>query len=418
MLRQCVDDVGSPCRVWWVPGRIEVLGKHTDYAGGRSLLCATDIGAMFAAARRDDAQLVVHDLRSKQRTSFEISSGLETAVGDWTNYPRTAARRLSRNFGDLKGADITFISDLPLAAGMSSSSALIVGFSTILIQLNQLHETDPYTRNIDLPEDLAGYLGTVENGKTFGTLDGDTGVGTFGGSEDHTAILCSSPGKLKQYAFCPVQHEQTVTFPASYVFVIASSGVVAEKTGAALELYNRASRLAGAATGALVQSQGRSFEHLADALHSVEKGILRAGLMSQPVDGFSAQDLLDRFDQFSEESEETIPQATAALERADLETFASCVARSQASGARLLKNQVEQTEWLATRATEIGAVCASAFGAGFGGSVWAMIPEGRSAGFLREWREAYTTAFPDQRDTAEFLITRPGPSAFEVQLDR
>ncbi len=56
--------------------------------------------------------------------------------------------------------------------------------------LNDLDQTVPFRAAIGSTTDLAGYLGTVENGQTFGPLAGDKGVGTFGGSEDHTAILC------------------------------------------------------------------------------------------------------------------------------------------------------------------------------------------------------------------------------------
>jgi galactokinase len=82
----------------------------------------------------------------------------------------------------------------------------------------------------------------------------------------------------------------------------------------------------------------------------------------------------------------------------------------------LLKNQVEQTEWLASRAPDFGAECASAFGAGFGGSVWALVSEAQAVGFLSRWRDGYLEAYPEHTETAEFLITRPGPAAFEITL--
>src|SRR5438552_16784872 len=46
---------------WFVPGRLEVLGKHTDYAGGRSLVCAIQRGHCFVAAPRDDSELRISD---------------------------------------------------------------------------------------------------------------------------------------------------------------------------------------------------------------------------------------------------------------------------------------------------------------------------------------------------------------------
>jgi galactokinase len=118
----------------------------------------------------------------------------------------TVARRLAMNFpGELIGADIGFASDLPPSAGLSSSSALIVAFFLALANVNWLTDHLAYQQNISNREDAAGYLGTIENGQSFGTLAGDRGVGTFGGSQDHTAILCARAGMLRQYSFCPVR---------------------------------------------------------------------------------------------------------------------------------------------------------------------------------------------------------------------
>ena len=82
----------------FVPGRIEVLGKHTDYAGGRSLTCAAERGFRLrilrettAAPRRGRAGWASRRVR--------VDPGLRPPVGHWTNYPMTVARRLARNFG-------------------------------------------------------------------------------------------------------------------------------------------------------------------------------------------------------------------------------------------------------------------------------------------------------------------------------
>ena len=110
----------------FVPGRIEFLGKHTDYAGGRSLVCATEQGMSVAYAPRTDRVLRIVDLRDGDQVTFEILPDLSLTIGHWSNYPMTVARRVARNFGiDLRGADIVISSDLPPAAGMSSSSALM-----------------------------------------------------------------------------------------------------------------------------------------------------------------------------------------------------------------------------------------------------------------------------------------------------
>lgn len=403
-------------RAWWIPGRIEVLGKHTDYAGGRSLVCATDLGGAYVARVRQDASIRIHDLRTGLKERFDIHPELDTATGDWTNYPRTAARRLAYNFGFLKGADISFFSNLPLAAGMSSSSALIVAFSMILIELNHLRENPVYQEHIKDSESLAGYLGTVENGQTFGGLEGDAGVGTFGGSEDHTAILCAEPGLLKQYRFCPVVFEKTIAFPDDLVFVIANSGVIAEKTGAALDLYNQASALARHVAVLIGAGRGEPVPHLAAAVEQDEIAALRKLLEASSPEPFALRDVLDRFDQFVFESQTIIPAASKALDSGDVTLFGECCNRSQSTGAKLLKNQVKETEWLATRATKLGAYGASAFGAGFGGSVWALIEEERAEAFRQNWEHDYAEVYPERTD-AEYFVTRPGPSAFELRLD-
>src|SRR6185503_1357560 len=138
-------------------------------------------------------------------------------------------------------------SDLPAAAGMSSSSAFIIATFFALAGANDLTRSVRYREAMRTSEDLAGYLATIENGQDFGFLRGDRGVGTHGGSEDHTAILCAQPGHLVQYAFAPVRLERAIPLPQGYAFVIGVSGVHAEKTGAARERYNEAAETMRAA---------------------------------------------------------------------------------------------------------------------------------------------------------------------------
>ena len=140
----------------------------------------------------------------------------------------------------MRGADIAFASDLPRAAGVSSSTALIIAIFTVLAEINQLEQHPAYRENIPTLDALASYLGCVENGRTFGTLAGDTGVGTRGGAQDHTAILRSVPGHLVRYAYSPPAMEAVIPLPPGLTFAIGASGVAAEKTGAAKDQYNRA----------------------------------------------------------------------------------------------------------------------------------------------------------------------------------
>ena len=83
---------------WFVPGRIEVLGKHTDYAGGRSLLCTAERGFCVAAVARKDSVVRINDVVRQQSLEFTISSELAIPTSGWKVFPMVVARRLARNF--------------------------------------------------------------------------------------------------------------------------------------------------------------------------------------------------------------------------------------------------------------------------------------------------------------------------------
>jgi galactokinase len=288
---------------------------------------------------------------------------------------------------------------------------MIVATFLALDAVNDLHHRPEYTANIRSNEDLAGYLGTVENGQSFGALAGDKGVGTFGGSQDHTAILCGKPGVLSQYSFCPVTHERDIPMPADHVLVIAVSGVVSEKTGEARELYNRASWLAAETLQLWRLGTMREDATLAAAVRSSVDAPdrLREILRRRPI--AQAEMLLHRFDQFVQESQYIIPAAAESLLAGDLTAFADLVARSQCLTERLLKNQVPETISLARLARDCGAVAASAFGAGFGGSVWAMVRRDTADAFLDQWRARYLAKFPTRAGSARFFPTTPAAAA-------
>jgi galactokinase len=410
----------------WVPGRIEFLGKHTDYAGGRSLICTVERGLAVVASARDDRLVRLTDAVSGEHVEVELSATLPQADGSWATYPITVARRIARNFpGPLRGADIAFASDLPPAAGLSSSSALVVATFLAISDLNALGAHEEYRRAIPNADQLAGYLGAVEGGAPFGSLLGDRGVGTFSGSQDHTAILCSRAGALVQYAFAPVRFERSVPLPPDHVFVIGASGVLAEKTGTAMILYNRQARRVHALLDRWRAATGRTDATLGAVLASSDdagerlRAIVRDPALNGNVgdgtgESFDVTDLLTRLDQFDAESREIIPAAGDALERGDLAALGILVDRSQRGAELLLGNQVPETFHLARSARSLGAVAASAFGAGFGGSVWALVRGSDAEQFLEDWRAAYAARFPEPAQRATFFQTAAGPAAMRL----
>ena len=404
---------------FFVPGRIEVLGKHTDYAGGSSMVVAAEQGFCLLVRPRQDNQIQVTDALSGETARFEMDPQLTPRAGHWSNYPMTVARRVARNFPTARqGAEIAFAGDLPPAAGMSSSSALIISMFLALDAANRLAEKPEYLGEFHSPANLAAYLGTIENGQTYKTLQGDRGVGTFGGSEDHTAILCGRPEKISQYAYCPVHFERTLGVPGGHTFAVGVSGVVAEKTGAAQEKDNRASRLVTTIVEVWRHETGREDATLAGVVRQPGDNVdrLKQLIASAGRQEFSAADLSTRLEHFLVENEQVLPAAGEALRREDLEEFGRCVDRSQQATEELLGNQIPQTCALAALARQHGAAAASAFGAGFGGSVWALVEKVEADTFLAKWADAYRQQFPQNAQSCSFFTTAAGPAAFRVTL--
>ncbi|MCC7051980.1 MAG: hypothetical protein IT355_01855 [Gemmatimonadaceae bacterium] len=408
----------------WVPGRIEVFGKHTDYAGGRSLLTAVTNGFCVRAAPRTDRMLrvlgaPVPDPLHPGGRAPELHCEMpldETAGapdGDWSNYVATVVRRVTRNFpAAVHGVDIAFASDLPPAAGASSSSALMIGTFLAIAAINRLPRTDTWRQVLPDRVALGGYLGAMEHGGSFGPLLGDAGVGTLGGCQDQTAILCAEPGHVVDFGWMPVRRLGSYALPADKCFVIAASGVVAEKSAGARAQYNRASLMVRHLLARWNDETGRDDHSLAVAAESGPGAIevLRDVARTHATEAFSADVLRMRLDQFLLETYTLIPAAAAAFAAQDWPALGAVTARSQEAAEEWLGNQVPETIALVRMARASGATAASAFGAGFGGSVWALVDAGQ-ASFEARWASAYRQQFPVAGARAMFFRTAAGPAA-------
>ena len=232
---------GTPHWRWFVPGRVEILGKHTGYAGGRSLLAAVPRGIAVIARARTDGVVRLHDVRDGQKIEIDPAHPTPPGFRGVRRYVHVVARRLFLNFPRCElGADIAIASDLPRASGLSSSSALVCGVASALARRAALAEREEWQAHIPSVTALAWYLGCVENGLDYPGLPGSSGVGTHGGSEDHTAIMAGRLHHVSQYQFVPVTPLGDVPMPADWSFVIASSGVQADKADSVRDRYNRA----------------------------------------------------------------------------------------------------------------------------------------------------------------------------------
>lgn len=374
------------------PGRVELVGKHTDYAGGPSLTCATPFHMHAKAEAIAEPVIRVHDQRSKSTVEMALSPAASPSGPRWSVYLAAVARRVARDFPQARtGVKIALGSTIPTSMGMSSSSALVVTLAMAVFDANALWESPEWMPVAGDELAFAQYCAAVESGAAWGPFAGDTGVGTRGGAQDHIAICASRERMVGVYAYVPGRVVQRVTWPREWRIVVATSGVRATKTGHAMLAYNRVADSVRALVAAWNADTGRSDSTLADALASAPGALEHAlSLVEQAASAsVSADYLRERVRQYGEETAVIVPGMADAIARADAPAAAALMARSQELAEHALRNQVPQTSWLAAHAREHGAVAATAFGAGFGGAVWALVADGDAHQVAERWMKAF-----------------------------
>ena len=405
-------------RHYVVPGRVELVGKHVDYAGGRSLTCAVDLAISAQATSVDEPVLRVRDTSRRGEVVVPLLAGVERSSGTarWSSYVVAVARRFARDFPDARvGVDLRLSSSLPRSAGLSSSSALIVALATALVDANRMEQHAQWRAAIPDLVARAEYFGAMETGAAYGPFAGDDGVGVRGGAQDHVAIVCAAEESVGQFSYLPARLERRIPWMKKYSLLVGVSGVKATKTGNARARYNRVSDSTRSLLSAWNAATRRSDATLAEALASAPDAAPRlAALAEQGTPDFPGSYLAPRFAQFREECESIVPGVGDALRDLDLGALGALVDRSMELAVMGLGNQVPETIALVRIARELGAVAASAFGAGFGGAVWAMVPESGGTEFLEEWRARYIESFPERAEASQWILTRPGGPAREA----
>ncbi len=125
---------GEP-RLYRAPGRVNLIGEHTDYNDGFVLPAALELCTWVAAAARPDRRLRVQSLRVGAAIEFDLDDPAPSPRRDWSDYVRGVAVMLSRAGHRLVGANLLIDSEVPIGSGLSSSAALEVSTGYALLDL-------------------------------------------------------------------------------------------------------------------------------------------------------------------------------------------------------------------------------------------------------------------------------------------
>jgi galactokinase len=131
-----IEIYGGEPRLFRAPGRVNLIGEHTDYNGGFVLPMAIDKEAAVAIRPRDDRKIRVYTANFNETAEFDLDEERTRKKGFWLNYIEGVARILESKNVRLTGADLVIWSDVPAGAGLSSSAALETAVGLALSEIS------------------------------------------------------------------------------------------------------------------------------------------------------------------------------------------------------------------------------------------------------------------------------------------
>ncbi len=126
---------GGQPRVYRAPGRVNLIGEHTDYNEGLVMPAAIDFSTSVAIDGRDDRRILVRSANFSETAELDLDQPPARGRGHWSDYPFGVAIKLEAAGQKLRGANLLVRSDLPIGSGLSSSAAIEVATGLALLAL-------------------------------------------------------------------------------------------------------------------------------------------------------------------------------------------------------------------------------------------------------------------------------------------
>ena len=125
-------------RIFRAPGRVNLIGEHTDYNDGFVMPFAIDRATIVAGTKRDDRRIEVVAFDMDESASIDLDAEPQKQRDSWTDYVEGMARSVEEKFGQIAGANLLIASDVPIGSGLSSSAAIEVSVGLALLSLSDM----------------------------------------------------------------------------------------------------------------------------------------------------------------------------------------------------------------------------------------------------------------------------------------
>ena len=361
---------GPPTHVARAPGRVNLIGEHIDYSELAVLPMAIQHEAHLLFRVRQDGMVRITNADPEfAPVEFEISPAIPRGdSGEWCNYLQAPANEMARRFAIWQGIDGILSSDIPVAAGLSSSTALVNAIGLALAHANDVSLAP--TTFAELMAEAERYTGTRGGG-----MDQAIGLGARAG---HAARITFRPLRMRHLAV-----------PEGWCFVVADSGVRAEKSGAVQSAYNQRRSECEEALDVVVRF---ALEH--DRVSTTPRGypdLLRLAGVPEAIsmaETVLQGRLLRRFRHVVSEAAR-VEQAADCLLSADIAGFGTLLDASHGSLQTDYQVSTRELDELVAIAREGGAAGARLTGAGFGGCIVALADLSTVAAVLETLVEEY-----------------------------
>ncbi|MFZ3577168.1 galactokinase [Virgibacillus sp. DJP39] len=370
-------------RVFFAPGRINLIGEHTDYNGGNVFPAAISFGTYAVAAKRKDDALRFYSMNFPELGVMECKlSDLDYQESQaWANYPKGMIRFLKNEGHSITtGADILYFGDIPNGAGLSSSASIEMVTGVVMENL--------YLLEIDRIRMIQ--LGQLVENKYIGVQSGIMDQFAIGkGKKDHAILLDC---KTLAFEYAPLQLED-------YVIVIIHT--------------NKRRELAGSAYNERRLACERALSDLQRSLNITTLGELTTDQFEQHRYLIDNEVDRKRANHAVYENARTI-KALEVLKECDLQSFGQLMNESHQS----LKNDYQVTGVELDTIVEAawqqpGVLGARMTGAGFGGCAIALVLKGK----VDDFKENVNRIYNDQIGyDATFYLPTISDGAREIVL--